>query len=348
MSHGYTEHELRGMFTEDEIAYGLPGIIFGDYDDYQEEDEYKDAEFDIRNNLVEGNKKYEEVLEKIIEELYQKIEKNGFNAQYVVDSYNKYLIETNQKTIRNNFLIDLDKKISAIKKLNKDFSHDEIFYIIYKMNVMDDKDNILNRYFNKERLPKDYYFLVQNKGALNILLSRLFTKLLGELNVNIQKKIEDICELIYINELLRTPYSRVGDIQKIIHEVVDHELGYEFHKQLDKEVIRVFLSICRLHINFYDFKYRDYIYFNNIEEKCYHESILWLEGIKEKKLTQKLTVYEYLRGIYLMPISYYRTIKSREHNDLIEFASKLKNIDLNQYQEIMIEIYSIKYRERYI
>ena len=92
MSHGYTEHELRGMFTEDEIAYGLPGIIFGDYDDYQEEDEYKDAEFDIRNNLVEGNKKYEEVLEKIIEELYQKIEKNGFNAQYVVDSYNKYLI----------------------------------------------------------------------------------------------------------------------------------------------------------------------------------------------------------------------------------------------------------------
>lgn len=348
MSHGYTEHELRGMFTEDEIAYGVPGIIFGDYDDSQEEEESKDTEFDILNNSVEKKKKHEEVLEEIIEELYQEIEKDGFNVQYVVDSYNKYLTKINKKTIRCKFLIDLDKKISAIKKINKNFSHDEIFFIIYKMNVMDDKDNILNRYFNKERLPKDYYYLVQNKGALNILLNRLLTKFLGELNINIQEKIEDICELIYINELLSTPYSRVGEIQKIVHEIVDQELGYDFHKQLDKEIMRIFLSICRLHINFYDFKYRDYIYFNKIEENSYHESLLWFDELNKNEISRKLSAYDYLRGIYLMPISYYQSIKSREHNELIEFTSRLKKIDLNQYKEIMIEIYSIKYREIYV
>ena len=351
MSYGYTDNELRGVFTEDECAYGLPGMIFGNNnncDDFDEEEESKDTAFDITNYLMGKNKKYEEEIEEIIEELYLEIEKNGINVSEIVNGYNRYLYRITGKTIRSNFLIDLDRKITALKKLNQKFSHQDIFAIIYKMNVMDDKDNILNRYFEKERLPKDYYYLVQNKGALNILLSRLLTKYLGELNVKIQKEIEDICDSIYVNELLRTPYSRVGDIQKLIHEVVDYKMGYGFHNQLDKEVMRVFLSVCRLHVNFYDFKYRDYIYFKKIEENCYLESLLWFEQIKEIKNPEKLSLYEYLRGIYLMPISYYQTIKTRQHNMLIEFTSKLNRLDVDKYREIMIEIYSIKYREKYI
>lgn len=49
-----------------------------------------------------------------------------------------------------------------------------------------------------------------------------------------------------------------------------------------------------------------------------------------------------------MPISYYQTIKTRQHNMLIEFTSKLNRLDVDKYREIMIEIYSIKYREKYI
>lgn len=344
MSHGYTESELRGMFTEEEIKYGLPGIIFGNHD-YEEED-YKDYdENDIHNNLIEKSKKQAEIFDQIVDELCQK---NDLNAQEVVDGYNRYLCAIDRKTIRCKFIIDLDKKITAVKKLNRDFSQEEIFYILHKMNVMDDKDNILNRYFNKERLPKDYYYLVQNKGALNILINQLLTNILGGMSITVQKKIEDLCEEIYINEVLRTPYSRVGDIQRFIHKVVDREVGYDFHKQLDKEVMRTFLSICRLHVNFYDFKYRDYIYFKKIEENCYLESLKWSNEVGGEKTNMKLTMYQYLRSIYLMPISYYQTIKSREHNELIEFASKLRKLDLNKYKEIMIEIYSIKYRERYV
>lgn len=48
-----------------------------------------------------------------------------------------------------------------------------------------------------------------------------------------------------------------------------------------------------------------------------------------------------------MPISYYQSIKNREHNDFIEFVSKLKDLDINIYKNTMIESYSIKYREEY-
>lgn len=337
MSIGYTEHELRGMFTEEEIAYGVPYIIYGDYN--------PDLEYSSEETVEPDSEEIDNMVNEIVAQLYETIKTNSVNIKDLINAYNKIRKIQQKKLIGNDFPIDLDKKISAIKKLKGVSDKDEIYFIIHKMNVLHDMENILNRYFLKEKIPKNYYYLIQKKGALNILLQKLLTSIIKNLSASILYEIEILSDQIYTNELLKTPYNRVGIIRNFVHNIVDKELGYDYSKKLNPESMRIFLSTCRVHLNYYDFRFRDFFYFNKIEEKCLRESFSFRNQLGSEK--SKDNKNNYLKGIYLMPISYYQSIKNREHNDFIEFVSKLKDLDINIYKNTMIESYSIKYREEY-
>lgn len=253
---------------------------------------------------------------------------NNASCEYLSSAINLYY-----KFYRiniTNYSMNHDKKFNAIKKIKNLTNRAEIHSILNKMLILDDIKNIKNRYFKKENIPREYFFIVQKKGALNILLYEYLKSHLKFIDDDIKYKVDTFCEEIYINEEAATPYNRVTKTKEFICTTLNKLLYDNYHKNIPSESIRVILSLLRFHLGLYDILYRDYLYYEAIERKCYLQA-------KQHDI----------RKYRFYPISYYQTIRSREHQDFLKFASGFDKFDNDKYINFLTDAYSVEHREFY-
>ena len=109
MSIGYTEHELRGMFTEEEIAYGVPYIIYGDYN--------PDLEYSSEETVEPDSEEIDNMVNEIVAQLYETIKTNSVNINYVhvfIFNYLSFVIYMWVRKVHNKSISSCNKKVFTI------------------------------------------------------------------------------------------------------------------------------------------------------------------------------------------------------------------------------------------
>ncbi|MDH1316216.1 hypothetical protein N5C36_19280 [Shewanella xiamenensis] len=128
-----------------------------------------------------------------------------------------------------------------------------------------------NRYCQYEILPKDYAEVAIQKTVLKDIVYKHATALGISLSLNQINNLDGIVLNIYQNKGRDSVYNRVGVIQALLHSwTLEEGLKIE---ELDRELMRRLLSLCRLHIAISDIRKKkinlilDELIRNNLDAK---------------------------------------------------------------------------------
>lgn len=109
-----------------------------------------------------------------------------------------------------------------------------------------------NRYCQYESLSKDYAEVAMQKNILKDIVFVHATALGLNLALNYIKTLDEIVLNTYKNKKHNSVYNRVAVLQLFIHKCTLEEGKRIEH--LDREMMRKFLSLCRLHIAISDIR----------------------------------------------------------------------------------------------
>ena len=116
-----------------------------------------------------------------------------------------------------------------------------------------EKEQIVDRYSNRERLPAEFKAAALRSDAVPILIKSFLAKVLGVYPApQVNNEILELSSATSRNGERRPAYDRVGDIQKYLHRKADEARGPGAHLDLPGKVMRHLLSSSRLHISLHD------------------------------------------------------------------------------------------------
>jgi len=116
----------------------------------------------------------------------------------------------------------------------------------------------INKYAEKEGLTSVFIDMAKQKEGLLIVLKNFFIQDCNYIPSNsLVNTLKEFCAYIYKNEKNRIIYDRVSVVQKFIHNKVQEISGRDKHLNLDKCKMKNVLSAVRLHLEIYDFRYKD-------------------------------------------------------------------------------------------
>lgn len=116
-----------------------------------------------------------------------------------------------------------------------------------------EKEQIVDRYSNRERLPAEFKAAALRSDAVPVLIKSFLTKVLGVYPApEVHSEILELSSAASRNAGRRPAYDRVGDVQSYIHRKADETRGSGAHLGLPSKVMRHLLSSCRLHISLQD------------------------------------------------------------------------------------------------
>lgn len=337
---------LLGMFTEDEISIGLPGLVLGG-------DDWSDDRF------------YDEDDPK--EKFKLDYDRDYYSIDGLVRDFNRY--HSGKYIKLTTIEIDDDKKLSSLKVLKRilgnsslisqeeeiktitDLTKETLYKVLRKKIIMDESGQIVMRYLKKENLSMDYFSIVQKSNALKLILQDGLARILKKeaLDPRSLLELEELCQRVYMNEYLDTPYTRVSEIQKFIHDKYNKAYGLKAHKSIIKDEIRGVLSVCRLHLGLHDYLFRDHYYVKQIEDKCIQEVKYELEYLRHLYFQGECKTSDFLKVVYLNPITYYMSIRQRLVLDLLDFLFKFKDQLLeDHFKYLIVRVSALKHKECFI
>jgi hypothetical protein len=170
-----------------------------------------------------------------------------------------------EDTFEDKYVYD---RITEITDLIAGFSENKyVKEAVIKKVFLDFLKKDIQRYISQERIPEVFINIAVQKNALEIIL-KVFLKQECHfvLDANIVTRIKELSASIYENKGSLIVYNRVARIQKFIHIVIQEKYGKGSHLQLNKLKMRNLLSICRLHLEFNDIRYKSLSYLLEQEE----------------------------------------------------------------------------------
>lgn len=159
--------------------------------------------------------------------------------------YFKYYSDEDNLIVSNFSLMKL--KTQFLTKLKDKNNLDELIdeFNLCVNSILVDKLSV--NYFKKENLDPNLIELAKAKNCIEKLVLNVLYKH-AELPVETERKKETIQELFRICSLNTTAYSRVGEIQSLMHRTINEYYTDGAHLLLPSDVMRKTLSIARLNL----------------------------------------------------------------------------------------------------
>lgn len=197
----------------------------------------------------------------------------------------------------------------------------------------------IQTYIMQEKIPEAFINLTMQRNALEIILKGfLKQECYFVLDTKIVNRIKELSSSIYDNKDLLIVYDRVARIQKFIHAIVQEKYGEGSHLQLNKMTMKNLLSICRLHLEFNDIRYKDLLFLLEQEELKEQATYLdYISPVRPILLPNQKYVprWKYINKHILSPFSDYSSVKKK--------ITEIQQINIIQpveeYKEKIIEIF---------
>jgi hypothetical protein len=236
------------------------------------------------------------------------------------------------------------KKSTAIKLIAGLNNKEQIQNKIIKKLFHDELDYMINRYAKKESLPIEYIKIAQQQNCLEILIKG-FLKKDGEyvLTSEIIDEINSFIEIIYMNDDLEIVYQRVAKIQKFIHGKIDAKHGQDAHLNITVKHIRNLLSACRLHLNLYDFKYKDINSLIYIIDKSKEASDAEMINPTKVVIPKGKKYIKNWRVRHMKTLFYFTPIE-KKINKILHLKT---DTSINQFKALILHIYSLEDTRRF-
>lgn len=146
-----------------------------------------------------------------------------------------------------------EEKVNNEIIFSRKFSSSETYRTYHFFDLLiSNISEIVKRYCKYENLTVDYAEVAKQKNVLKDIILVHIADLDLQFNLNDITKINTIIPDIYINKNRKSVYNRVGLIQNLLHELASEQK--KDIADLDKEVMRKLLSLCRLHIAISDIR----------------------------------------------------------------------------------------------
>ncbi|MFM2608298.1 hypothetical protein AAFX30_11790 [Vibrio chagasii] len=178
-----------------------------------------------------------------------------------------------ERSIEDRHVPDYKKLIAKEIAFSKSFTCSEAYrsHHFFKL-LASNMPYMANRYCQYECLSKDYAEVAMQKNVLKDIVFVHSTSLGLSFTLDHIKTLGVIVTDIYTNTSRNNVYNRVNTLQSFIHKCTLEE-GKDV-SNLDKQVMRKLLSLCRLHIAISDIKkgsfelIKDELIQNNLDSKA--------------------------------------------------------------------------------
>lgn len=175
-----------------------------------------------------------------------------------------------------------------------------------------EKEQLVDRYARRERLPTEFKAAAMRPDALPVLIKSFLAKFLALYpSPGVHTEILDLSSRAIQNDMRRTAYDRVGDIQKYIHNKADALWGPDGHAELPSKAMQYLLSSCRLHISLQDLFGSSAAYWETIWDAEISASAQEAESPRAGFVPAGKRHIENWRVRHKQPLTHYATPKTR-------------------------------------
>lgn len=211
-------------------------------------------------------------------------------------------------------LPELSKEQKEVSKLISGLDENRhIKEAVIKKKYLDFLNKDIQNYIRREKLPTTYINIVIQKNALEIILrSFLKNECYFTLDTIIITRIKELSMSIHKNIDFLIVYDRVARVQKFVHNLIQEKYSKGSHLQLNKVKMKNLLSVCRLHLEFYDVRYKNIDYLlkqESLKKEIAHYD--YVKPVRPKLLpTQKYVPrWKYNNSHIISPFSNFTSIK---------------------------------------
>ncbi|WP_172379309.1 hypothetical protein [Vibrio sp. Vb339] len=160
-------------------------------------------------------------------------------------------------------------RLKLYKKFSRYNSNNEILSHAIRYLINQQTNNIIKNYLIKEKTPLYYKEIVNQKNAIQILVSQFFINVIGiKLDSFKYDELEELVRMVEKNIDKESAYVRTGEIRNFIYETVSTLLKIDSLETPENTIeIRNLLSACRLALLLNDFFCHDIDYQNDVNDK---------------------------------------------------------------------------------
>lgn len=233
--------------------------------------------------------------------------------------------ECESRSKNKNTELQSSVRFKEAAKLVADLSENrEVKYALIKKIHQEGLDLAIVLYMRHEKLPKYYATILKSQNCIDRLMKGIFYKV-----CKIRPTLKLTEEIIALSSSLRrnhsrcTPYERVSQIQKFVHQNVDKHLGEGAARSIPVEPMKNALSASRLHLSIFDVIDHSPLYIYYMDSVSTAAMQLEYDEPRPSAAPLGKETWKRWRVRHLRPLSYYFSIKRRE------LLQELKNLDEN-------------------
>lgn len=198
---------------------------------------------------------------------------------------------------------------------------------LIKRILNEEVDYIIKRYSKKETLPEIYHGLVRQDQCLEVLIKGMLGKVAKiKITSSLEAEVKEVVDSVLRNEGMDTAYTRVGRIQRFIHDAVDNTHGESSCAKLPRVHMRNLLSVSRLHLSIREMSEDNSEYVSAMMKKC---------SVEAEKENKKDIVDGSLRFVYLAAgRNYYPKWKVRHLRHISYYLKESSRKLISDIQEV--------------